>query len=98
MERERPFSGEREPRRRASFAKHLPVAVDPPLEREPQYGYVSQYRPNAVFLAHLIATRDTVIYGGESEHTQSMTGASRYRATAALPRRRTAGRLINTER
>jgi len=96
VRRKRPATGETESERQNSFAAHLPVPVQP-LERE-QQAFTSRYRPNSIFLAHLIATRDFDIQGGKPLPSDTLNGANSYRAVAALPRRRAAGHLLKTER
>lgn len=97
MRRKRPSTGEAQGEERKSFAAHLPVPVQPDLDRE-QAAYLDRYRPNSVFLAHLIATRDSAVSMSGGEQSAALTGANSYRATAAMPRRRAAGHLLNTER
>ena len=58
----------------------------------------SRYRPNAAFLAHLIATRDHHPQTRLRRQTEPQTGTGAYRAVAALPRQRVAGQVISTFR
>ena len=97
VRRKRPSVGETESERQATFAAYLPVPVEPELERE-QIAYSARYRPNSIFLAHLIATRDGEPQTRFRRQTEPLTGINSYRATAALPRQRPAGRLLKTER
>lgn len=98
VRRKRPSMGETESeRRKNSFASHLPAPLQPALERD-QEAFTSRYRPNSVFLAHLIATRDFDIQAGAPRPDESLNGTNSYRAVAALPRRRAAGHLLKTER
>jgi len=97
VRRKRPSMGETESERRTGFAAHLPVPAQPELERE-QEAFTSRYRPNSIFLAHLIATRDFDIHAGSPRPDESLNGSNSYRAVAALPRRRPAGHLLKTER
>jgi len=97
VRRKRPSSGEVETGRGKDFAAYLPVPVQPDLERE-QAAFTTRYYPNSVFLAHLIATRDGEPQARSLGQTGPVTGVNSYRATAALPRQRTAGHLLNTER
>jgi hypothetical protein len=98
VRRKRPSPGEGDGERRAQdFASHLPVPLQPALERE-QAAYSTRYRPNSVFLAHLLATRDSDLQTRNIGQSEALTGVNSYRATAALPRRRAAGHLLKTER
>lgn len=96
VRRKRPSVGETETERQASFAAHLPVPEHPALERD-QEAFSTRYRPNSVFLAHLIATRDYDIQAGAPLPSDTLNGANSYRAVAALPRRRATGHLLKTE-
>ncbi len=97
VRRKRPSSGEAKSERRTSFASHLPAPLQPDLDRS-RDAYSTRYRPNSVFLAHLLATRDEEPMILSPLPSPAQDGASSYRATAALPRRRTAGHLLSTER
>ena len=97
VRRKRPATGETASERQNSFAAHLPVQAQPVLERD-QQAFTSRYRPNSIFLAHLIATRDFDIQAGAPRPDESLNGTNSYRAVAALPRRRAAGHLLKTER
>lgn len=98
VRRKRPSVGETESERRADdFARHLPVPHQPALERD-QAAFASRYRPNSIFLAQLIATRDYDIQAGTPRPDEALNGANSYRAVAALPRRRGAGHLLKAER
>lgn len=98
VRRKRPSVGETESERRTGeFARHLPEPLQPALERD-QAAFTSRYRPNSIFLAQLIATRDYDLEAGMPRPDESLNGANSYRAVAALPRRRAAGHLLKTER
>ncbi|MEP3045432.1 MAG: hypothetical protein ABJL55_05875 [Roseibium sp.] len=97
VRRKRPSAGETESERQSSFASHLPVPVEPALNRA-QDAFSTRYQPNSIFLAHLIATRDSELDAREIRQSETFSGADSYRATAALPRQRTAGHVIKTER
>jgi len=98
VRRKRPSAGDTERERRADeFASHLPEPLQPALERD-QEAFTSRYRPNSIFLAHLIATRDFDIQVGPPRPDETLSGANSYRDVAALPRRRPAGHLLKTER
>ena len=97
VRRQRPSSGEEENGRQTDFASYLPVPVEPELERE-QQTFSTRYRPNSIFLAHLIATRDGEPQTRFRRQAEPLAGINSYRATAALPRRRAAGHLLKTER
>ncbi|MCX2724947.1 hypothetical protein [Roseibium salinum] len=89
--------GETETERQTDFASHLPVPLQPVLEREQQV-FSTRYRPNSVFLAHLIATRDGEPQTRVRRRAEPVHGVNTYRAVAALPRQRAAGHLLKTER
>jgi len=76
-----------------SAERLLPVAVEPVCRTEPSRHYV-RYRPDAAFLAHLIATRDGDPQTRFKRTAASEYGADRYRQTAASPRKRAAGHVI----
>ncbi len=97
VRRKRPSIGETESERQNSFASYLPVPVQPALERE-QVAFAARYRPNSIFLAHLIATRDSELKTRTRRQTDALDSINTYRATAALPRQRAAGHLLKTER
>lgn len=97
VRRKRPSVGETESERQATYSAQLPVPVEPELERE-QITFTERYRPNSIFLAHLIAARDAELHTRLRRQTEPLTGVNSYRATAALPRLRPAGRLLKTER
>ncbi|MEP2703480.1 MAG: hypothetical protein ABJN98_22945 [Roseibium sp.] len=97
VRRKRPSVGETESERQTTFASHLPAPVEPHLERS-QDAFSARYQPNSIFLAHLIATRDSELDAREFRQSETFSGADSYRATAALPRQRTAGHVIKTER
>lgn len=97
VRRKRKFVDEPENGRQSEFAANLPVPVEPVLERQ-QEAFVSSYRPNSVFLAHLIATRDNEPQTRTLRRTEPGNGVNSYRETAALPRQRAAGHLLKTER
>ena len=97
VRRRRPFSGETDPESRTGFAAHLPVPLDPVLERAEET-VPSRYRPNSAFLAHLIAAREIDILPGGRAKTVPELCSDAYRSTAALPRRRAAGHVIKTAR
>lgn len=97
VRRKRPSVGETETERQKDFASHLPVPLQPAFERE-QKAFATHYRPNSVFLAHLIATRDGEPQTRLRRQTEPLNGINSYRETAALPRQRSAGHLIKTER
>lgn len=58
----------------------------------------SRYRPDAAFIAHLIATRDHHPQTRLRRQTEPQTGTDAYRAVSALPRQRVAGQVISTFR
>jgi hypothetical protein len=97
VRRKRSSIGETETERKANFASHLPVPVQPTLEQT-QEAFATHYRPNSAFLAHLIATRDSEIHASQYRQSETLSGVNTYRATAALPRQRSAGHLLSTER
>ncbi len=72
------------------------VPLEPRIE-EQHDRFVSRYRPNATFLAHLIATRDGDPQTRYRRQTEPEIGTSRYRETAASPRKRAAGHVIAIE-
>lgn len=76
-----------------STDRQLPVAVEPARRTEPVRHHV-RYRPDAAFLAHLIATRDGDPQTRFKRTAASEYGADRYRATAASPRKRAVGHVI----
>ncbi len=97
VRRKRPATGDADAERGTSFATYLPEPVQPALERE-QDAFFARYRPNSVFLAHLIATRDGDPQTRFRRQAEPLHGVNTYRATAALPRQRAAGHLLRTER
>lgn len=97
VRRKRPSVGETESERQTGFSGYLPAPEEPVLDRA-QDAYVGRYRPNSIFLAHLIATRDGDIQLQQHSRDAALTGVNSYRATAALPRQRDTGHLIKTER
>ncbi|MEJ8476339.1 hypothetical protein [Roseibium algae] len=67
------------------------------LEEE-QDRFTGRYRPNSTFLTHLIANRDNdEAQTNFMRQTASAIGTSRYRETAASPRKRAVGHLIAIE-
>lgn len=96
VRRKRPSKGETETEQ-TSFASYLPVPLQPALERE-QAAFSTRYRPNSIFLAHLIAARDGDPQNRTRRRAEPLQGVNSYRATAALPRQRPAGHLLKTER
>lgn len=97
VRRKRPSVGETESERQSTFASHLPATLEPVLERQ-QEAFTGRYRPNSIFLAHLIATRDGEPQTRSRRQTEPLNGVNTYRATAALPRQRGAGHVLKTER
>jgi hypothetical protein len=97
VRRKRPSVGETESERRTVFSAHVPAPLEPVLERK-QDVFAGRYRPNSIFLAHLIATRDGELQARSGRQTEPLTGVNTYRATAALPRQRGAGHVLKTER
>jgi hypothetical protein len=97
VRRKRSSLGETETERKANFASHLPVPVEPTLEQA-QEAFVTHYRPNSTFLAHLIATRDSELQESQYRQSETLSSVNTYRATAALPRQRSVGHLLSTER
>lgn len=97
VRRKRPSVGETESERQTGFASQVPAPLEPVLERH-QNAFTDRYRPNSVFLAHLIATRDGEPQTRYRRQTEPLTGVNTYRATAALPRQRVAGHVLKTER
>lgn len=83
--------------RQRGFAEYLPASTEPELERE-QDAYTGRYRPNSIFLAHLIAARDGDIELDTDSEDAARIGVDSYRYTAALPRLRGTGHLIKTWR
>lgn len=97
VRRKRPSVGETETERRTSFAASLPAAENRVLERD-QRAFTNRYRPNSVFLAHLIATRDYDIQSGASLLSETLNGVNSYRSVASSPRQRAVGYVLKTER
>ncbi|WP_417671238.1 hypothetical protein [Roseibium sp.] len=83
------------PRQDTPFQVQL-VVTENPVEQEHDR-FVARYRPNATFLAHLIATRDGDPQTRFKRQTEPEIGTSRYRETAASPRKRAAGHVIAME-
>gem|GEM_PF-1585409 len=98
VRRKRPSVGETESERQSTFAAHLPVPLEQPVLEQQQDAFTGRYRPNSIFLAHLIATRDGEPQTRLRRQTEPLTGVNSYRATAALPRQRGAGHVLKTER
>lgn len=97
IRRKRPSVEETQAERATELASHVPVATEPDLERA-QEAFTDRYRPNSVFLAHLIATRDADLTMRNPRAYEALSGINTYRATAALPRQREAGHILSTER
>ncbi|WP_208999119.1 hypothetical protein [Roseibium sediminis] len=76
--------------------EHLPVATQAPEPIE-RVDLNARYRPNSVFLAHLIATRDQFPQTRYRRQREPEHGADVYRATAARPRQREVGHVVSTE-
>jgi len=74
----------------------LPAITQAPEQTE-RTELNSRYRPNSVFLAHLIATRDEFPQTRFKRRREPEHGADVYRATAALPRLRDVGHVLSTE-
>ena len=83
--------------KKPSQTRHLPVVQPSPAHGPYDSQLTSRYRPNAAFLAHLIATRDGDLQTRFKRQIEPETGTSRYRETAASPRKREAGHLIAIE-
>ncbi|MDN3721123.1 hypothetical protein QW131_22785 [Roseibium salinum] len=98
VRRKRPFMGETETERQTDFASHLPVPLQPVLEREQQVFFHALPPELGFFLAHLIATRDGEPQTRVRRRAEPVHGVNTYRAVAALPRQRAAGHLLKTER
>ncbi|MEP0233587.1 hypothetical protein [Roseibium sp.] len=96
MKRKRRYRDEPEqPREKSAFQLQL-VPQEAHIE-EDHDRFIARYRPNATFLAHLIATRDGDPQTRYKRQTEPEIGTSRYRETAASPRKREAGHLIAIE-
>ncbi|MBO0346796.1 hypothetical protein J0X15_16335 [Roseibium sp. CAU 1637] len=97
MNRKRPSSDE-QPQRRESRRPATPMITleATRIEREHD-AFIARYRPNAPFLAHLIATRDGDPQTRFKRTTEPEIGTSKYRETAARPRRREVGHVISKE-
>ncbi|WP_417687499.1 hypothetical protein [Roseibium sp.] len=72
------------------------IVTDNPVEQDHDR-FVARYRPNSTFLAHLIATRDGDPQTRFKRQTEPEIGSSRYRETAASPRKRSVGHVIALE-
>ena len=68
--------------------------VAAPEERQAGYGL---YRPDAAFLAHLIAMRDMDVLALTAQPAEALGGVLSYRSVAASPRRRAPGHVISTQ-
>lgn len=68
--------------------------VSGPEEQQPGYGF---YRPDAAFLAHLIAMRDLDVLTLKARPEEALDGVLSYRSVAASPRRRAPGHVISTQ-
>ncbi|WP_209000541.1 hypothetical protein [Labrenzia sp. DG1229] len=93
----RPSSGDARSERQADLAVQLPPPSEQTFERE-QETLFTHYHPNSVFLAHLIATSDVDLQIRGRRKTVPEICSDAYRATASLPRKRSAGHLIKTDR
>ncbi|GGB39405.1 hypothetical protein GCM10011316_09300 [Roseibium aquae] len=83
--------------RHAEIDRRVPaiVAVQDPGDHPP---LPARYRPNAVFLAHLIAMKEDFPQTRTYRRETPDVGTRAYRTTSALPRRRECGRLVSTVR
>ena len=97
VRRKRPSLGETTSEHKADFAAQLPIPLQPVLEKE-QEAFSTRYHPNSAFLAHLIATRESEPDARHYSQIAPLSGVNSYRATAALPRQRSAGHVLKTER
>ncbi|SHM96270.1 hypothetical protein SAMN05444272_3617 [Roseibium suaedae] len=95
MRQRRPYEGQREEPRDEQAFKIPPVPLEPRLE-EAHDRMIARYRPNSVFLAHLIATRDHDPQTRTKRQTEPENGVRTYRETAASPRKRAAGYVLST--
>ncbi len=93
MKRKRRFQDDRKPAREEHPFEVQLVPVENRAE-EAHDQFIARYRPNATFLAHLIATRDGDPQTRFKRQTDPEIGTSRYRETAASPRKRQAGHLF----
>jgi len=89
--------GEREPEQDDGRDRRVPVVVSV------QEGYdrpdlPARYRPNAVFLAHLIAMKEDFPQTRSFLREEPAVGSKVYRKTAARPRVRESGQLVSTLR
>lgn len=96
VKRKRASLGETESERQVHGRANLPVPVQPGLSTQP-VPYQDRYRPNSVFLAHLIATRDAERHAPYGWQAMPKFGTSAYRATAASPRKRETGHILSID-
>ncbi|MTI44095.1 hypothetical protein E1178_10800 [Roseibium hamelinense] len=95
MKRKQPADEKEQERQRPKRDFKAPLVVEPAIVREHNI-YTKGFRPNSVFIAHLIATRDRDPQTRTNWRVDPQEGNDTYREIAARPRRRQAGHVVST--